>query len=248
MDHYPDPGQGARGYTVTVPTTMMALRARPRRGGAAGIRAGRGPGTGSWRGSGGVHAAGIMFAELTWDLTRTTRDGRDRTPVIPSHEVSRVVRGLCENARGRSIGEEVHGLIAFDPDGASADYVTFPAADLADRPRSVSHVQAASLPLAALTAWQALTDHAGLQPGERVLVQGGAGGVGGIRGPARRDLRRRWTATGCARKGDFVRSLGSWTFTEDAGGRSGMGSMLSLTRWAGRCLRRPTASRGAAAG
>jgi hypothetical protein len=66
------------------------------------------------------------------------------------------IAGLGENARGLSIGEEVYGLIAFDRNGAAADYATAPAADLADRPRSVSHAQAASLPLAALTAWQAL--------------------------------------------------------------------------------------------
>ena len=63
-------------------------------------------------------------------------------------------------------------------DGAAAEYVTVPASALAARPRSVSHVQAATLPLAALTAWQALVDHAGVMRGERVLVQGGAGGVG----------------------------------------------------------------------
>ena len=95
-----------------------------------------------------MHAAGITFAELTW----TTRDGRDRTPVIPSHEVSGVVHVLGENARGLSTRQEVYGLIAFDRNGAAAGHVTTPAAGLADRPRSVSHAQAASLPLAALTA------------------------------------------------------------------------------------------------
>ena len=108
-----------------------------------------------------VHAAGITFAELTWDLSWTSRDGRDRTPVIPSHEMSGVVCGLGENAGILSTGEEVYGLIAFDRNGAAAEYVTVSAADLADRPRSVSHAQAASLPLTALTAWQALTDQAG---------------------------------------------------------------------------------------
>jgi hypothetical protein len=49
-----------------------------------------------------VHAAGITFAELTWEESWTTRDGRDRTPVIPSHEVSGVVRGLGDNATGLS--------------------------------------------------------------------------------------------------------------------------------------------------
>ena len=138
---------------------MMALRAHARGGpGPAGIRdrpRSRVPGPGDALVE--VHAAGITFAELTWDLSWTTRDGRDRTPVIPSHEVSGVVRGLGEDARGLSLGQEVYGLIPFDRNGAAADYVTAPAADLADRPRSVSHALAASLPLAALTAWQALT-------------------------------------------------------------------------------------------
>jgi NADPH:quinone reductase-like Zn-dependent oxidoreductase len=163
-----------------------------------------------------VHAAGITFAELTWDLTWTTQDGRDRTPVIPSHEVSGVVRGLAENTHLLSTGQEVYGLIAFDRNGAAADYVTAPVAGLADRPRSVSHVQAASLPLAALTAWQALTGQAGLQPGERVLVQGGAGGVGVYAVQLAAILGADVTASGRAGQGDFVRSLGARTFTEDA--------------------------------
>jgi NADPH:quinone reductase-like Zn-dependent oxidoreductase len=164
-----------------------------------------------------VHAAAITFAELTWDESWTTRDGRDRTPVIPSHEVSGVVAGLGENASGLPAGQEVYGLIAFDRNGAAAGYVTVPASDLADRPRSVSHVEAASLPLAALTAWQALTDHAGLQPGERVLIQGGAGGVGVYAVQLAAFLGADVTATGRAGQGDFVKSLGARTFTEDAG-------------------------------
>ena len=201
---------------MTVPATMMALRAHAR-GGPEQLVFEQvpvpvpGPGDALVE----VYAAGITFAELTWDLSWTTRDGRDRTPVIPSHEVSGVVRGLGEDARGLSLGQEVYGLIPFDRNGAAADYVTAPAADLADRPRSVSHAQAASLPLAALTAWQALTDHAGLQPDERVLVQGGAG-VGVYAVQLAVILGADVTATGRAGQGDFVRSLGARTFTEEA--------------------------------
>jgi NADPH:quinone reductase-like Zn-dependent oxidoreductase len=202
---------------VTVPATMMALRAHAR-GGAEQLVFEQAPVPvpGPDEALVEVHAAGITFAELTWDESWTTRDGRDRTPVIPSHEVSGVVRGLGKNAPGLFTGEEVYGLIAFDRNGAAAEYVTAPAADLADRPRSVSHAQAASLPLAALTAWQALTDHAGLQPGERVLVQGGAGGVGVYAVQLAAILGADVTATGRAGQGDFVRSLGARTFTEDA--------------------------------
>ena len=122
-----------------------------------------------------VHAAGITFDELTWDETWLRID---REPAVPSHEVSGVVAAVGDGVDDFVVGDEVYGLIRFDRDGAAADYVTVPAADLARRPRSVSHAVSAALPLAGLTAWQALVDHAHVQPGERVLVHGGGGGVG----------------------------------------------------------------------
>ena len=81
-----------------------------------------------------VHAAAITFAELTWDLSWTTRDGKDRTPVIPSHEMSGTVTRLGTGAAGLAPGDEVYGLIGFDRDGAAAEYVTMPAAELATGP------------------------------------------------------------------------------------------------------------------
>ncbi len=126
-----------------------------------------------------VHAGAITFDELTWEES-WARDGRDRTPMIPSHEVSGVITAMADDVTDLSLGDEVYGLIRFDRDGAAAEYVTVPAADLAPRPTSVSHVEAAALPLAGLTAWQALVDHAAVEPGQRVLVHGGAGGVGAL--------------------------------------------------------------------
>lgn len=125
-----------------------------------------------------VHAAAITFAELTWDETWSDSDGNDRTPIIPSHEVSGVVVALGADTTRLHVGDEVYGRITFSLDGAAAEYVAVPERDLALRPTSVDHVASASLPLAALTAWQALVDHAHLQAGEHVLVLGGSGGVG----------------------------------------------------------------------
>ena len=74
-----------------------------------------------------VHAAAITFAELTWDLSWTTRDGRDRTPVIPSHEMSGTVAGIgAATSAGVAVGNEVYGLIDFDRNGAAAEYVHRP--------------------------------------------------------------------------------------------------------------------------
>jgi NADPH:quinone reductase-like Zn-dependent oxidoreductase len=170
-----------------------------------------------------VRAAGITFAELTWDASWTTNEGQDRTPVIPAHEMSGVVAGLGAGVTGWAAGDEVYGLIDFARNGAAAEYVTMAAADLAARPRSVPHEASASLPLAALTAWQALVDNAATEPGERVLIQGGAGGVGVYAVQLAAFLGAHVTATGRARTADFVRKLGADEYvTAGAAGPAGL--------------------------
>jgi NADPH:quinone reductase-like Zn-dependent oxidoreductase len=124
-----------------------------------------------------VRAAAITYDELLWDET-WTRDGVDRTPIIPSHEVSGTIAAIGDAVTDLSVGEDVYGLIEFDRDGGAAQYAAVRASDLAAKPTNIDHEHAAALPLAALTAWQALFDHARLRPGESVLVLGGAGGVG----------------------------------------------------------------------
>jgi NADPH:quinone reductase-like Zn-dependent oxidoreductase len=156
-----------------------------------------------------VHAAAITYDELLWDES-WTREGVDRTPIIPSHELSGEVVALGRSVVDLSVGQEVYGLIAFDRDGAAAEYVTVPAADLAGKPATVHHVQAAALPLAALTAWQALLDHAHLTAGESVLVTGGAGGVGAYVVQLAHHFGARVTATvSAADSVDYVTALGA---------------------------------------
>jgi len=193
--------------------TMMALRAHAR-GGPEQLVFEQAPIPAAGPGEAlvAVHAAAITFTELTWDLSWTTRDGADRTPVIPSHEMSGVVAGLGDGVTSLAVGDEVIGLIDFASDGAAAEYVAVPAATLAGKPPPVSHEQAATLPLAALTAWQALVDHAALEPGERVLVLGGAGGVGLFAVQLAAILGGHVTATGRAADADFVRDLGAERF------------------------------------
>ena len=193
--------------------TMMALRAHAR-GGPEQLVYEQAPVPTAGPGEAliAVHAAAITFAELTWDLEWTSRDGKDRTPVIPSHEMSGTVAGLGNGVAGLAVGDEVIGLVDFDRDGAAAEYVVMPAASLAAKPRPLSHVAAATLPLAALTAWQALVDHAALQPGEQVLVQGGAGGVGIFAVQLAAILGGHVTATGRSTDAGFVRDLGAERF------------------------------------
>src|SRR3954453_13475509 len=108
-----------------------------------------------------VHAAAITRGELEWSA--------GRLPAVPSHELSGVVVDT---------GEEVFALTPFDRDGVAADYAVLPRAILAAKPRNLTHVEAAALPMGGLSAWQGLFVHGRLKPRERVIVTGSSGGVG----------------------------------------------------------------------
>ncbi len=125
-----------------------------------------------------VRAAAITFDELLWEET-WLRDGADRTPIIPSHEFSGEVAAVGSGVSGVAVGEAVYGMVPFDRDGAAADFAVVPATHVSAKPRMLTDVEAAALPLPALTAQQALFDHARVLAGEKVMVLGATGGVGG---------------------------------------------------------------------
>jgi len=147
-----------------------------------------------------VRATAVTAAELSWPET---------WPATPCHDVSGVVAAAGPGVAGWRPGDEVYGLIGFDRPGAAADFVTVPAADLAAKPATVDHVAAAAVPLGALTAWQALHEHAQLRPGQHVLVHGGAGGVGAYAVQLAALHGARVTATTSARDRAFVAGLGA---------------------------------------
>jgi len=155
-----------------------------------------------------VHATAVTAGELTWP---------ESWPAIPCHDLSGVVAATGSGVSGWRPGDEVYGLVGFDRPGAAAEYVTAPAADLAAKPSGVGHVEAAAVPLGALTAWQALHEHARLQPGQHVLVHGGAGGVGTYAVQLAALHGARVTATASARDAEFVAGLGAHDVLEYTG-------------------------------
>jgi NADPH:quinone reductase-like Zn-dependent oxidoreductase len=155
-----------------------------------------------------VHAAGISPAEFTWQIWQTP-DGRNRLPAIPSHEVSGVVAAISPEVQDVAIGDAVYALTDFFRDGAAAEYVAVRAADLAPKPHTIDHVQSAATPLSALTAWQALFDHAQLTSGQRVLIHGAAGGVGSFAVQLACWRGAHVIGTASARNISFVRDLGA---------------------------------------
>ncbi|GAA2805292.1 NADP-dependent oxidoreductase [Saccharopolyspora taberi] len=161
-----------------------------------------------------VHAAGFTPGELDWPGTWTDRAGRDRTPVIPGHEVSGVVAELGLGTTGLTVGQRVFGLTDWTRDGTLAEYVAVEARNLAPLPASIDHVQAAALPLAGLTAWQGLFDHGRLETGQTVLVHGAAGGVGSLAVQLARDAGAHVIGTGRTADRATARELGAEVFVD----------------------------------
>src|SRR3954466_4077983 len=98
-----------------------------------------------------VHASGWVGTELSWPSTWTDRQGRDRTPSIPGHEVAGVVTALGYGTTGLSVGQRVVGLTDWYRDGSLAEYAAIEARNLAPLPGDVEFTLAASLPISALT-------------------------------------------------------------------------------------------------
>jgi NADPH:quinone reductase-like Zn-dependent oxidoreductase len=161
-----------------------------------------------------VYAAALTPAELTWKETWVDHSGKSRLPIIPSHEVSGVVAALGEGVSDLTLGEEVYGLTNFSRDGAAAEFVAVRAADLARKPHSIGHMQAAAMPLSALTAWQALFDHGGLDAGKRALIHGAAGGVGSFAVQLAHAKGAEVIAVASGRHRDFLQGLGANTIVD----------------------------------
>src|SRR5439155_20205364 len=127
-----------------------------------------------------VHSPGFSWGELTWPWTWTDRDGRDRTPSIPGHELAGVVTALGYGTTGLSIGQRVFGLTDWYRDGTLGEYVAVEARNLTPLSGDVDFTVGAALVMPGLTAWQGLFEHGRLHAGQRVLVHGAAGVVGSM--------------------------------------------------------------------
>lgn len=156
-----------------------------------------------------VHAAGVTPTELVWYPTLHTKTGEKRIGAVPSHEFSGEIAEIGEGVPGISIGDEVYGMNDWFADGALAEYCITSVEWIAPKPKSLSHAEAASVPIGALTAWQGLFERTQLQPGERVLVHGGAGAVGVYAVQMARALGTHVITTVSPRNFEFVQKLGA---------------------------------------
>ncbi|MGA5194473.1 NADP-dependent oxidoreductase [Streptomyces exfoliatus] len=154
-----------------------------------------------------VHAAGVNPTD--WKH-RSAGLFLDRLPLVLGWDVSGVVEAVGFGVTVFKPGDEVFGMLPYPNGvGSHAEYVTGPARAFAHKPADIDHVQAGALPLAALTAYQAIVDIAAVGPGQRVLVHAAAGGVGHLAVQIAKARGAYVIGTASAPKHDFVRSLGA---------------------------------------
>ncbi|HEX8035924.1 MAG TPA: NADP-dependent oxidoreductase [Ktedonobacterales bacterium] len=157
-----------------------------------------------------VHAIGISPQELEWAPTWQTADGQERAkPIILGHEISGAVVAFGAGVTAFHVGDDVYGLSSFLRNGAQAEYTIVTPAEIALKPRRSSHLEAATLPLSALTAWQAFFEQGSLKRGQKVLIQGAAGGVGNYAVQIAHWVGAQVIAVASTRQQEFLRELGA---------------------------------------
>lgn len=156
-----------------------------------------------------VHAAGVN--PLDWKI----RKGYLRAvlpvelPLILGWDVAGEIVAVGERAQGFKVGDAVFSRTPTERQGTYAEYVATGSSDVAKKPATLDWLEAAAVPLVALTAWQALFDVAHLEAGQRVLIPGASGGVGMFGVQFARERGAKVYATCSTRNVDFVRELGA---------------------------------------
>lgn len=156
-----------------------------------------------------VHAAGVTPTEIGWFPTMHLKTGEPRMHAVPGHEFSGVVADVGGEVRDFREGDEVYGMNDWFADGATAEYCLTNQTSIAPKPTKLSHAEAATVPIGALTAWQGLMDRAKLQSGQRVLIHGGAGAVGIFAIQVARHFGAHVVTTASARHREFLTQIGA---------------------------------------
>jgi NADPH:quinone reductase-like Zn-dependent oxidoreductase len=154
-----------------------------------------------------VHAAGVGL----WDAW--IREGKSALPqplpLTPGSDLAGEVISLGPDVFHITVGDQVFGVTNPQFLGAYAEYAIASAAMLSLKPTSLSYIEAAAIPVVAVTAWQGLFDHARLKSGQSVVIHGAAGNVGALAVQLARRAHLRIVATASSKDIDYVRALGA---------------------------------------
>ena len=156
-----------------------------------------------------VAAAGVNPADCLLRSGKLRFVARSRMPFVPGADVAGVVEAVGPNVTRFGVGDPVYAMLPNTAGGGYAEYAVASSAAAAPAPSGLTLGEAAAVPLAALTALQALRDKADLPPGARLLVNGASGGVGTFAVQIARAMQADVTAATSGRNADLVRGLGA---------------------------------------
>lgn len=139
------------------------------------------------------------------------KDGMElELPATLGGDVSGVVVEIGEAVDGFAVGQTVLGMAgAASGQGSLAEFATVKAQQLVPKPANIDFITAAALPLAGISAYQALVDHMALQAGQKILIHGGAGGIGSLAIQIAKDIGAYVATTASAADAEFVKGLGA---------------------------------------
>jgi NADPH:quinone reductase-like Zn-dependent oxidoreductase len=161
-----------------------------------------------------VHAAGVNPVDWKIRAGYLAEMLPHPMPLTLGWDVSGVVEHVGADVTDLSVGDVVYSRPDIARNGSYAEYVVVLASEVAAKPATLSHIEAAAVPLAGLTAWQGLFDHAQLKEGERVLIHAGAGGVGSFAIQFAKWAGAHVIATASAANEALVRDLGADEFVD----------------------------------
>jgi NADPH:quinone reductase-like Zn-dependent oxidoreductase len=156
-----------------------------------------------------VVAASVNAADWKFRAGEYARHAQSKFPLIPGRDFSGVISAVGHGVDDLKTGHAVFGVIEAGKEGTYAEKIAVKAAIVAKKPEGLSHVNAAALALTGLTAINSIEDTLKLQPGETILIQGGAGGVGSFAIQFAKHIGARVITTTSAVNRDYVRDLGA---------------------------------------
>ena len=154
-----------------------------------------------------IFAASVNGAD--WKVRAGNSYRASHFPYVLGRDFSGVVSAVGEGVHDLEVGDAVFGVCDVGQEGAYAEKIAIKAAIVAKKPDSMSHAEAAALALAGLTALVAVEDTLELEPGETILIQGGAGGVASFAVQLAKHIGARVITTGRAENHDYLRSIGA---------------------------------------
>jgi NADPH:quinone reductase-like Zn-dependent oxidoreductase len=156
-----------------------------------------------------VIAAGVNPVDSMIRSGMFAKEGNRAFPIILGGDVAGVVEKVGSKIKKFKAGDPVFAYVSLDNSGGYAQYALVTEREAAPKPKSLTYVEAAAMPIVAITAWQALIDTAKLSAGQTVLVHGGSGGVGSFAIQIAKARGAKVIATASTANQDFLKQLGA---------------------------------------